>query len=140
MILVDISVWIDYLRSDATPATHLLDHVMDTEQPFAITGVIYQEILQGADSENSYQRLQDYFSTQRFLHPVDSVETYAHAARIYARCRRAGITIRSTIDCLIAQLAIEHQAILLHSDQDFARMATVITVLVQTNGENGMPL
>lgn len=135
MILVDTSVWIDYLRGDAKPATRALDGIMDAQRPFAITGVIYQEILQGADSERSYQWLRDYFGTQRFLHPNDPIETHARAAGIYGRCRRAGITIRSTLDCLIAQLAIEHEAVLLHSDRDFSRMATVVTVLRQTTGD-----
>lgn len=134
MILVDTSVWIDYLRGKATPATRTLDRIMDDQRPFAITGVIYQEILQGADSESSCQRLQAYFGTQRFLHPHDPVETHARAAGLYGRCRRAGITIRSTVDCLIAQLAIEHEAVLLHGDRDFTRMAEVIVALRQTTG------
>lgn len=129
MILVDTSVWIDYLRGDVTPATEMLEGMLTDQVPVAITGVIYQEILQGADSSANFRRLVEYFGTQRFLHPRDPVESHARAAELYGRCRRAGITIRSTIDCLIAGTTIEHGATLLHSDRDFDRMATVVTEL-----------
>ncbi|MDZ7841053.1 MAG: PIN domain nuclease [Gammaproteobacteria bacterium] len=129
MILVDTSVWIDYFRGVSTADTESLDTILADRMPFAITGVIYQEILQGADSPSSYQDLADHFGSQRFLHPSDPIETHAKAAQIYGRCRRAGITIRSTIDCLIAQIAIEHDAILLRSDRDYTQMATVIPEL-----------
>jgi len=124
VILVDTSVWIDYLRATETPATAILDGLMADSVPFAITGIVYQEILQGADSTESYERLAEYFGTQRFLHPQDPAETHAGAAKLYVRCRCAGVTIRSTIDCLIAQIAIEHQASLLHNDRDFDYLAT----------------
>jgi len=129
VILVDTSVWIGYLRGAQTTAIRTLDQMLADEMPFALTGVIYQEILQGADSNESYARLADYFGSQRFLHPVDNIETYALAAAIYMRCRRAGVTIRSTIDCLIAQIAIEHGAGLLHDDRDFVQMASVVSEL-----------
>lgn len=126
MILVDTSVWISYLRGESTAATDTLERIFSEAAPFAITGVIYQEILQGADSVASHQRLVDYFGSQRFLHPLDAIETHAQAAKLYIQCRRSGITLRSTVDCLIAQLAVEHDATLLHSDRDLARMATVL--------------
>jgi len=129
VILVDTSVWIGYLRGDFSPVTDALDRLMADGVPFGITGIILQEILQGADSPESQQRLKSYFVTQRFLHPLDPVETHAQAADIYARCRRAGLTIRSTIDCLIARIAIEHKATLLHADRDYLHMARVIPEL-----------
>ena len=65
-------------------------------------------------------------SGQQLFHPKDPVESYAQAARIYFACCRKGITVRSTIDCLIAQIALEHDLFLLHNDSDFIAMATVI--------------
>ena len=64
------------------------EEILDRDYPFGITGVIYQEILQGADSEASYQRLGDYFGTQVFYHPLDPVVSHAGAAELYFRCRR----------------------------------------------------
>lgn len=125
MILVDTSVWIDYLRGTSTAESQALDAIMAAGYPFGISGVIYQEILQGADSPQSFARLADYFGSQRFFHPVDPIQTYARAAELYGRCRREGITIRSTIDCLVAQLAIEHKLMLLHSDRDYLHIKQV---------------
>jgi predicted nucleic acid-binding protein len=126
VILVDTSVWIDYLRGQSTAATNVLQGMLNDEVPVAITGVIFQEILQGADSPESFQRLADYFGTQHFLHPQDPVQSHARAAHLYLQCRQAGITIRSTIDCLIAQLAIEHKARLLHDDRDFLHITQIV--------------
>ena len=125
MILVDTSVWIDYLRGTMTEAVTQFSRLLEERQPFGITSVIYQEILQGADSDVSFARLDTYLRTQLFFHPLDPLASYAEAARLYNRCRRVGITIRSTIDCLIAQTAIEHGLVLLHSDRDFDSLAKV---------------
>lgn len=102
---------------------------MEREVPFGITGVIYGEVLQGAASRADFEKLALYLGTQRFYHPRDPVESYRGAAWLYFRCRRAGVTVRSTVDCLIAQLAIEHDLLLLHNDRDYERLAHVIPEL-----------
>jgi predicted nucleic acid-binding protein len=129
MYLVDTSAWLDYLKGTKSPVVTKLTEVMDQQIPFGITGVIYQEILQGAETEHDFTLLEEYFGTQRFYHPRDLVETYRNAAALYARCRRRGVTPRSTVDCLIAQVAIEHELQLIHSDRDFTAMARVIPEL-----------
>ena len=85
--------------------------------------MIYQEVLQGAKSEKEYAGLKKYLSSQRFFHPQDPIETFAKAARIYFRCRKKGVTVRSTVDCMIAQIAIENELLLLHNDKGFEAMA-----------------
>ena len=87
--------------------------------------MIYQEVLQGAKSEKEYAGLKKYLSSLRFFHSQDPIETFAKAARIYFRCRKKGITVRSTVDCMIAQIAIENELLLLHNDKDFEAMAAV---------------
>ena len=126
MFLVDTSVWIDYLRQKPTQPAIWFSEILERGYPFGLTGVIYQEILQGADSEASYQRLDDYLSTQVFYHFRDPVISYAEAARLYFLCRRAGVTLRSTVDCLIAQVAIEHELLIVHNDRDFDFLASVV--------------
>lgn len=126
MFLIDSSVWIDYLRQHPTQPVIWLEEILDRGYPFGITGVIYQEVLQGADSEASYRRLESYLSTQIFYHPRDLIESHADAARLYFRCRRAGVTLRSTIDCLIAQVALEHDLLIVHNDRDFDLLAGVV--------------
>lgn len=126
MYLVDTSVWIGYMRGEESEATRRLVELEVRRYPFGITGVVYQEVLQGAASEAKFDYLAEYLGSQTFYHPVDPVESYKEAAIIYFRCRSAGVTIRSTIDCLIARVAIEHGLMLLHDDRDFEKIAGVV--------------
>jgi hypothetical protein len=126
MILVDTSVLIDVLKGVKNAHTAKFRSVVHQEIPFAITSIIFQEILQGAKSDAEYKRLEKYFKTQRFYHPKHPIESFSSAARMYMACRRQGITIRSTVDCLIAQIALEHGLFLFHNDSDFDAMKTVI--------------
>ena len=127
--LVDTSVWIDFFRQRKTPPVEKFYSLLDTPDNYGITEAIFQEILQGALHENDFQSLADYLISQRLFRPKYELESYRQAAYLYFSCRRKGITIRSTIDCLIAQTAIEHNLILLHSDKDFLRIAEVTPLL-----------
>lgn len=129
MYLVDTSVWIGYMGEEENDATGRFVEIVERGHPFGITGVIYQEVLQGAVSQAKFDYLAEYLSTQRFYTLQDPVASYREAALIYVRCRRAGVTVRSAIDCLIARVAIEHDLVLLHDDRDFENMAKVITEL-----------
>ena len=126
MILVDTSVLIDFFKGEDNDACNKFHKVLGTNIPFGITSQIFQEVLQGAKSINEYKRLRRYLESQRFFHPKDPVASYAQAAKIYFDCRKKGTTIRSTIDCLIAQIAMENDLSLLHNDNDFNAMAAVI--------------
>ncbi|MCF8082717.1 MAG: PIN domain nuclease [Deltaproteobacteria bacterium] len=126
MILVDTSILIDLFKGASNTPANQMREILRHHVPFGITSVIYQELLQGAKSEEEYTLLNDYLSSQRFFHPRNSVESYADAARIYFLCRTKGVTIRSTIDCLIAQIALEQDLLLLHNDRDFDAMAPII--------------
>lgn len=126
MILVDTSVLIDFFKGNDNQGTRHFRDILQRQMPFGITSVIYQEVLQGAKSEQEYETLRTYLSSQRFFHPKDPVASYAEAARIYFVCRKSGVTVRSTLDCLIAQIALENKLLLLHNDRDFDAMAPVI--------------
>lgn len=125
MFLIDTSIWIDYLRRNETRQVRWLRRILDLDFPFGITSQIYQEVLQGADSEPSFDRLKAYLGSQVFYHPEDPVAHAQAAAQLYFQCRRRGFTIRSTIDCSIAQTAIEFQLVLLHADRDFDHIQEV---------------
>jgi len=129
VILVDTSVWIDFVRGRETDAVARLRVALDRGVVAALTPFIYQEILQGADSERSFRQLREFFGSQTFLHPRDPVDSHAEAARLYIECRRKGVTVRSAVDCLVAQTAIEHGVALLHDDRDFDGLARVATKL-----------
>ncbi|HZZ42027.1 MAG TPA: PIN domain-containing protein [Tepidisphaeraceae bacterium] len=130
MILVDTSIWIDYLGPKPGTAAGRLDQLIEQGEAFALTPVILQEILQGTRSEKEFTKLQRNLLTQHILFPLDSIESHIAAADIYAKCRRKGVTPRSSIDCLIAQVAIEHGVPLLHNDGDYERIAGVIPELI----------
>jgi predicted nucleic acid-binding protein len=70
-----------------------------------------------------------YVVTLRLYHPGDCVESHQEATLIYLRCRRAGVSICSTIDCLIASTAIENKLVLVHYDGDCGHMREVCPVL-----------
>jgi len=129
MYLVDTSVWIDYLREKDNQQVQYLIDILNKGLPFGITSIIYQEILQGARSKQDFNYLADYFSTQRFFHPKDELLSYQAAADIAFTCRTKGITLRSLIDCLIAQVAIEHDLTLIHNDKDYIQINKVFSNL-----------
>jgi len=129
MFLIDTSVWIDYFREKNNAAVEYFSELLDEETPFGITGIIYQELLQGAASQSDFTHLVNYLGTQRFYHLNDNVTSYQEAAKIYFNCRRKGISIRSTLDCLIAQIAIENDLILLHNDEDYNRISSIVSGL-----------
>lgn len=129
MYLIDTSVWIGYMREVENGATEHFAQIVERGYPFGITGVIQQEVLQGAASRAKFDYLAEYLGSQTFYHPRDPVESHREAALIYFRCRRAGVTVRSAIDCLIARVAIEHDLVLLHDDRDFENMAGVVPEL-----------
>ncbi len=127
--LVDTSVWIDFFRQHQTVAVDEFYRILDNSQNYGITELIYQEIVQGALNQEDFDNLSDYLISQTFFYPKHQSETYRQSAHIYFMGRRQGITIRSSIDCLIAQIAIEHDLVLLHSDKDFERIAEITPAL-----------
>jgi len=126
MILVDTSVLIDFFKGYKNNSCRKFELVLTQGIPFGINSFIFQEVLQGAKSEREYRTLKRYLETQRFYHLKDPVDSFAKAARIYFDCQKKGITVRSTIDCLIAQTALEHDLFLLHNDNDFTAMSAVV--------------
>ena len=119
MILVDSSVLIDFLKGRQSISTKKFEEIIERNIPFGITSFIYQEILQGAKTLSEFNLLQEYLSTQVFYHPTDIIKSYENSAKLFYILRRNGITIRSTIDCLITQIAKENNLFLLHNDKDF---------------------
>jgi predicted nucleic acid-binding protein len=117
MILVDSSVWIDFFRGEATPQVTALDQLLGN-QPVAIGDLMLTEVLQGFTHER------DFLRAERLLGTLDLIEISGRdialqAARNFRTLRLLGITVRKTIDTLIATRCIHDGHILLHSDRDF---------------------
>jgi predicted nucleic acid-binding protein len=123
MLLVDSSVWIDRARGADTDGTRFIDDREDTEE-IAVTGIIFQEVLQGARSDRGFEALRQMLSAMVLLEPRE-LSTYEIAATLYRRARVEGLTIRKPNDCLIAAVALENGALLVHNDRDFVTLAQV---------------
>lgn len=128
MVLIDTSVIINYLKNVDDQYTNTLTFLIDNKYPIGINNYIYQEILQGAKSEKEYEILKQYLNQFHF-YQLSGKSSYEAAAMMNVQCRNSGIIIRSTIDLLIAQTAIENDILLLTYDSDFYNMAKVIPQL-----------
>lgn len=133
MILVDTSVLIDFFKGNYSSKTELLRNIIARKIPYGICSLVYMELLQGAKNQKEYEILKEYLSTQVFYELKHEHISYEAAARNYLKCRQNGITVASTIDMVIAQIAIENNLALLHDDSDYSHMAEIITELIEYN-------
>lgn len=125
MVLVDTSVWIDFLRGTPTAQVAALEALLEGEDLVGTTPLVLQEVLQGADSPQRFEQWRREFTGLMCYLPLDPIDSHVEAARLYAACRRAGRTPRSSNDCLIARVALEHGLVLLEDDRDFEAIAAV---------------
>ena len=138
MILADTSAWVEYDRATGSPVDLRLTELIATEGPVAVTEPVIMEVLAGARTdarEADLRRLLLRFHLYRF----DAAADFEGAARIYRRCRQAGITPRGLVDCMIAAVARRHEATLLVCDIDLDRVARVIGVELDQPSEPGRP-
>jgi predicted nucleic acid-binding protein len=117
MWIVDSSVWIDYFGGRVTPQSNLLDAALGSEA-IGLGDIILCEVLQG------YRRQEDFDAARHALlqfpvYTIGGTEIAVKSAENYRALRHQGITVRKTIDCLIATFVIEQGFTLLHSDRDF---------------------
>ena len=117
MVIVDATVWIDYLRGDDNAATRWLERRL-TLQPIGLTDLTLCEVLQGVRDDLEFSSVRD--DLLRFqVFSTGGAELAASAARNYLRLRRRGLTARKTIDCIVATFCLEAGHELLHRDRDF---------------------
>ena len=118
MILVDTSVWIDFLTGKESLHRRLLHQFIEREEDICLSEIILTEILQGIRDNSIYASTKGYLFEFPIIRPC-STGTYLEAAEIYRSCRKKGKTIRKTIDCIIAAIVRENRFTLLHNDADF---------------------
>ena len=118
MILVDTSVWIDFLTRRSRPPK-----AQPKITDFVTCPPVVQEILQGFTEQSSYTSFEDRLLAFPCLSEPVPLDLYVKAAAIYREGRRKGYTIRSAVDCLVAAIAIEHSIPVWHRDRDFATIA-----------------
>ena len=131
MVLVDTSVLINFLQGNGNDKTKKLEYLIEKNIPYGISSYTYMELLQGIRDDKQFALVKEYLSSHRFYELKNGHESYAAAAELYRRCRKKGITVRSTIDLLIVQVCLENELYLLHDDRDFANIAEVIEGLLE---------
>ena len=117
MILVDSSVWIDYFRGAATPQTERLEAALGNE-PLAIGDLILTEVLQGFAVDREYNEARRLMGSLRFV-TLGGDDVAVEAANNFRKLRTLGVTVRQTIDTVIATRCIVSGYRLLHDDRDF---------------------
>ncbi len=128
MILIDTSIWIQVFRDkQGLEARRIQEWINGRE--VVLTRFIQLELLQGCRDEKEWHTLSSYLEGQTYIEPKSS--TWQAAARLYFDLRRQGLTVRSPIDCCIAQIALENRLILLHDDKDFLVIAKIRPLIMQ---------
>ena len=126
MILVDSSAWIEFDRASDSAVDRALSRLIALEAgSLAATEPVLMEVLAGAPTESQVGRLRAILTSFGWI-ACDPVADFEGAAGIYRQCRSRGITPRSLCDCLIANVALRHDAELLTADRDFEQIARVV--------------
>jgi len=138
-VLVDSSVWIAYLRGDDVPEAQILDDLLAGRPGPGVspltTGLVLTEVLQGIRDDATFEHVRADLSD---LPRADLEEAdYLDAARLYRLLRRQELTIRSTIDVLLAALCLRLDCPLLHRDRDFAPIARAARLRIYEGGSGG---
>ena len=128
MILVDSSVWIDFFNGADTPQVTLLDNKLG-DTPILVGDLILTEVLQGFKSNKDFEMAKQ--ALERFeLREMVGKDIALRSAENYRRLRKSGITVRKTIDVVIATFCIENSVALLHSDRDFDPMEDILGLMI----------
>lgn len=128
MVIVDTTVWVDYLRGAQTPEARWLDAALDRER-LGLTDLILCEVLQGIRDDVAFARVRR--ELLRFeMFQMGGVELAVAAAAAFRKLRQRGYTVRKTIDCLIATFCLRGGHSLLHRDRDFDPFERVLGLAV----------
>jgi predicted nucleic acid-binding protein len=127
VILADTSAWVEYDRATGSAVDLRLSGLIAAEGPIAVTEPVIMEVLAGARSDGRGADLRRLLLRFR-LHHFDATADFDGAVRIYRRCRQAGVTPRGLVDCMIAAVALRHQATLLACDGDLDRVARIMDI------------
>lgn len=116
-LLVDSTVWIDFFAARQTVQTARLKQSIRDGDQICLCGCVWLEVLQGVRLEREYVSIKSHFEQLNYLEADRS--TFALGATIYRELRRTGLTIRNSIDCLIAATVIQHDVHFLENDRDY---------------------
>ncbi len=130
MILVDSTVWIEYLRRGEHPVCEVFDALLEEGHQLCLTGLVLTEVLQGIRGPAQFRKV------QRFLAPFPRIEVteedHILAAELYRSARKQGFTPRSTLDCVLAAICLQREFPILHCDRDFEHLAKLFELKTLT--------
>jgi predicted nucleic acid-binding protein len=129
VIVVDTSVWIDVLGGRRTRQARRCVELIEGGDPVALTDVVFAEILQGLSSDADAELVERHLRAFPVLR-LEGLDDFALAAELSRTARNQGVTIRNTLDCLIAAPCIRTGVPLLHSDADFDRLASCTSLRI----------
>lgn len=127
MIVADTSAWVEYDRASGSSVDERMAALIEGDGTLAVTGPIVMEVVAGARSQAREDDLRRLLLRCDLL-AFDPAVDFDAAARIYRQCRRAGVTPRGLIDCMIASVTRRHDAVLLAHDADLTRVANVVGI------------
>lgn len=120
MTLVDTSVWVDRMRDRDTPQVAALETLLARGEVFCTCGLVVTEVLQGITNQKAYLQTKADFESLDWFDLNRS--TFQLGVAIYRELRRHGLTVRGTIDCLIAAVVVENKLRLLATDRDYVNI------------------
>jgi predicted nucleic acid-binding protein len=121
-VLADSSAWIAFFRTRSqSPVADKLEKLIGLEADVCLCGPVLAEVLRGIREDTQHRKISSILES--FEYYEADKETYRHAAHIYRHCRAKGFTIRSTVDCTIAAVALRHDLEVLHDDRDYGVIA-----------------
>lgn len=118
-VLVDTSAWVDFFNNYSSPESLSVSELLRSQDDVCTCGVIVAEVFQGLRENRAYKEIASLFEQMTFLEP-SGIWSYFAAADLYRALRRRGVTVRSTIDCLVATLAADNGCRILARDRDMA--------------------
>jgi predicted nucleic acid-binding protein len=124
VILVDTSAFVEFLNRTGSAFDREIERLITEDADIAFADYCITEILQGIRDDSAYHEVKKSLLSFPAL-ALQGTESYVSAANMYRKARKKGLTIRSTIDLFIAQIAIENNLPLLHKDRDFDTLADV---------------
>ncbi len=127
MVLVDSSVWIEVFRK---PSRIRIEAVLDFDEIVTCLPIV-QEVLQGFREEKAFRIARESMLSFPIVESPLRSEVFEEAANLYRLARRAGVTVRSSVDCLIAACALRNGLKILHNDRDYPQLAKVSSLAEQ---------
>ena len=125
MYLVDTSAWIEVFRKGSRLT---VDDLVDDRDAILTCLPVVQEVLQGFDDERAFQIARTAMLALPCVEAPVTLALIERAVDLYRRTRRIGLTVRSSVDCLIAACAVGHHLTVVHHDRDFAAIAKVVAL------------